>query len=168
MKPYSLKILGKQPLPHKGRQWFMCSLLLTVMTTLVYGFIIPAAPMADFHLPGFGEDGYKKWELRGKEAIYVNEDRIDIIDMQLRTFSDGYTLAVEFEISSPRATLFHQERLIQSGDDLLIEHPKYRIEGEDWMWESKAGRFVIKNNIRVVFGESLPDLLAMREGYPED
>ena len=140
-----------------------CMVLIIMAGTTAQGIIVPAAPMADFCLPGFADDGYKRWELRGREAVYIDENHIDIIDMRLRTFSDGYTLNVELKISSPQATLFHQERRIQSEGDLLIEHPKYRIEGKNWVWESQNNRFIIKENVRVSFDEGLPNLLAMRQ-----
>ena len=67
------------------------------------------APVSEFSLPKFGENGFKAWDLSGKSGRYVSNERIDIEQLRLRLFSGDEAARVEVTIESPQAVVNPQQ-----------------------------------------------------------
>ena len=131
--------------------------VITVGEETGQGFsAVSLTPVQDFILPHFGNDGYKEWELRGEEAIYVDRNQINIVEMELNTYSGDLSLSTDLQIHSPKARLYHRENRVQSMEDIFISNKAYTVEGTNWEWEAKRSRFIIQRNVRVIFKASLP------------
>ncbi len=123
------------------------------------GQMEPDAPVRDFQLPRFGDDGYKIWDLRGRRGIYVNPDRIDVEGMRLRLFHPGDPESLQLQIESPRATIYPRENRAEGDGILLVLGPNFSLSGTDWEWEGETDIIRVGANARVAFNEEITDIL---------
>ena len=122
--------------------------------------LAPDAPVLDFKLPMFGQkNGYKIWELRGREGRYVNEERIDVVGMELRLFSGKADLKVHTTIESPAATMLVSQSQALGKSEIKIIGNQFQIEGEDWKWTGSARTITVDKNVRVSFRQGLAGIL---------
>ena len=130
----------------KGLIW-----LIVFPALPLFGQMVPVAPVEDFRMPMFGENGYKVWDLQGKEGHYVSADEIKVGGMFLQTFKGDEALSVETTIESSEATVFVKEHYAKGDQDILITGTNYIIEGFEWLWNGKNHNVDIGYNVRVTF-----------------
>ncbi len=70
----------------------------------------PSAPVQNFRLPRFGDNGYTQWVLQGGKGIYDSAEQIRIEEMALRVYSGDERMALEMTMDSPEATLLTTEK----------------------------------------------------------
>ncbi len=122
--------------------------------------LAPDAPVLDFKLPMFGEkNGYKIWELRGREGRYVSEERIDVVGMELRLFSGKADIKVHTTIESPAATMLVSKSQALGKSEIKITGNQFQIEGEDWKWVGSSRTITVDKNVRVSFQQRLAGIL---------
>lgn len=109
------------------------------------------APVKDFCLPVFGENGYKVWDLSGHEGHYLSSECLLVKTMQLRTFSGEERLQLEAILESPLAKIHLGESLAESEALIHIQGPGYTGEGQGWTWQGKTHTLFLKSHVRVVF-----------------
>ena len=132
---------------------------LIFMVAVLRGQIVPDAPVIDFKLPMFGENGYKIWELQGEEGRFVNPERIDVAGMTLKVFSGQADLKLETTIESPIASMYIEESRATGESALKITGPNYLVEGADWIWYGTTRTVYVKRAVRVIFDQKLIDIL---------
>ena len=124
---------------------------------------LPEAPIWQFKLPLFGQDGYKRWDLEGREGHFSgNEGRLEVQGMRLRVFTTGASHQLEATLESPQATLFPKSRKAEGNEYLFLTTSQYTVVGHGWRWEEvnhdtlqPIYRVVLKSDVRVVFKDSL-------------
>ena len=134
-------------------------LLTTVMILGLFAQIIPDAPVIDFKLPMFGENGYKIWDLQGDEGRYINAGRIDVINLKLRVYSGDESLALDTTIESPKAIMLVRRNRALSNASIRMLGSNYEIMGSDWICEGSNRTLKVKKNVRVNFQDRLTDIL---------
>ncbi|MBE2215265.1 MAG: hypothetical protein IAE82_15440, partial [Opitutaceae bacterium] len=131
--------------------------------------IIPTAPIVDFRLPVFNEQGYRFWEVRGSEALFdPKEERAEIKSLRLTVYSGDDRGLVENVVESPFAVL-ERKTLTVSGPGLirLIGYERgreFEVRGEDWTYQEtpptatspeKTKSVVIRKNVVVTFAQDI-------------
>lgn len=119
----------------------------------------PNAPVRNFILPRFSEDGNRIWVLRGQQGIYVNPSRIDVQGMQLRVFSRDDPDSLALQIESPQAIIRTRENRASGPGTLLVLAPTFSIAGQNWEWDGNTDTVQVRENVRVAFSENLADIL---------
>ncbi len=135
--------------------------------------ILPTAPIIDFRLPVFNEQGFRIWELRGSEAIYLPEEqRAEIKGLHLRLFSGDDRELVQNEVESPLAIALINDRSV-SGPGMIRmtgaeRGREFEVRGEDWTYQEtldgpdkkqKTKTVVIRKNVVVTFSEDIGSIL---------
>lgn len=115
----------------------------------------PDAPIGNFRLPFFGEDGYKTWELRGLSGEFASARVVKITSLELLTFSGDQRVVLENTIRSPQAWIFLDESRAEGPSSLFVAGPGYTIEGRDWLWDGRQRRIEVRAAARVAFDGSL-------------
>ncbi len=123
------------------------------------GQMIPDAPIENFRLPMFGDDGYRAWDLRGDQAIYVNADQIDVLGMLLRVYTGGAQERVRILIESTEAHVYITKNEAHGDKNITVSGDNYTATGEEWSWLPDEDRIVIRQNVQVVFREELEGFL---------
>lgn len=115
----------------------------------------PDAPVKNFRLPSFGENGYRVWDLEGREGIYVSENEIEISGMRLRTWSGDEDMLRELEITSPSARLYPAENAAAGEDLIHIVGLNYTVFGVGWRWDGEERKVAVDHEVRVTFYQEL-------------
>lgn len=119
----------------------------------------PDAPVQDFVLPLFGDDGYKVWELRGDTGKISEQELFQIKGMKLRIFEGGAEQRLTATIRSPNATVVLDEKIAAGPDQLWVTAPQFSIEGVDWTWDGGKEMLTVRRNVRVIFKSEMADIL---------
>lgn len=134
-------------------------LLLLLFVSTLQAEMVPNAPVLNFKLPMFGDNGYKSWDLQGREGRYISPQQIDVIDMILRVFSGDEKVLVDVTIESPQATILIDQKQAQGDSLIKIIGPNYLVRGKDWIWQGAAETITVKQEVRVTFDSTLSDIL---------
>ncbi|RME70054.1 MAG: hypothetical protein D6781_07180 [Verrucomicrobia bacterium] len=121
--------------------------------------VMPNAPVVNFRFPMFNSEGYKTWELRGAEGRYINENRVELTNVNLRIYSGDETGALQTEISSPKAIIEIDTRIVRGPESVHVVGPGYEMFGEDWRYDDADKTIVVQRNVVVTFDDSVGNIL---------
>lgn len=151
--------------PRRSRPW-SCSARLGAFVALVVSFCAPLpaqisspAPVRNFTLPFFNDEGFHTMLVRGREASLANPQRIGLSDMTLTLFSGDETQKVDTVILSPTATVIPADSRIVGPGQVRLIRDDLELTGEEWSYDQPAKRILIQRGARIVFHAALADLL---------
>ncbi len=166
MKPHtSISVPARPFLQGRPGTWPALVAVLTLLAGAppdrgLHAQMVPDAPIEDFRLPMFDDDqGYRAWDLRGDQALYLSADRIDVIGMRLRVFAGGPEERIRMTIVSPEAHVLADRNEARGEDGILVTGDNYRAEGTTWTWERDNDRVRISGDVRVTFREEFEGFL---------
>jgi hypothetical protein len=113
--------------------------------------MVPDAPIEHFRLPMFGENGFKRWELRGLKGHYYNDQQALVEGLELVVFSGDEAMWEENRIRSPKALIHLKESTAEGDSSLFVTGPGYEIQGRDWTWDGRNRKIVVREAVRVSF-----------------
>ncbi len=113
----------------------------------------PGAPVKNFRLPRFADNGYTQWVLRGGEGIYESEERIRVLEMELRVYSADERMTKEMSMESPEALLLVKRNRAVSDSDLRIRGAAFDLSGRVWRWDGDTKVIEIDEAVEVRFRE---------------
>ena len=113
------------------------------------------APLQDFTIPGFGEDGFPAWVLKGKELQYLNEKSAVVKNMNLQLLAGNGNRQVETDFFSPAAMFYMKESRAKGKEVLKIHGKHFQITGREWQWDGKTRTIRIHKKVKVTFDETL-------------
>ena len=119
----------------------------------------PHAPVREFKLPRFAENGYTEWVLQGSSGHYVSPELIHISDMALRIYSADERMLRELALESAFAALHLQENTAQSTSPIRIEGSHFKVGGTGWNWDGTAGAIEVLSDVTVDFQQSITPAL---------
>jgi hypothetical protein len=124
--------------------------------------IIANAPVKNFRLPSFNDQGHRITMLRGGEARYISNTQIDIVELNFAQFAgDGSTETTNLLLASS-ATVFIQEKnrvLLTGQQSVRLIGDNLEATGENWTYDHKGQRLTMSKNVRVVFRTELKGIL---------
>ena len=121
--------------------------------------ILLDAPVYDFRMPMFGDNGYVIWDLKGSQCSYWGGERIEVKNLTLRLFSGDSTRSVTVAVSSPDASIFPDQRRAASGSSLHVVGGNFEIVGKKWDWMGDDQTLWIRENVRMTISERITDIL---------
>lgn len=124
-------------------------------TIVLFGQMVPDAPIQHFRLPMFGENGYKSWELRGLKGSYISDSEALVEGVELVVFSGDEAVREDTSIRSPKATIYLKEARAESDSSLFVLGPGYEIQGRNWTWEGSQQKITVRESVRVAFNGSI-------------
>lgn len=138
--------------------WFrliVAAVFLGGTTELLDAQMRPDAPLRNFKLPVFGDNGYKVWELRGVEGRYISDAKSEILGLDLEIFSGDEAMISESRIKSPQAMIFLDERRAEGDSSLFFDGRNFVLRGEKWSWDGKIEHLVVRGRPKVTFYDSI-------------
>lgn len=115
---------------------------------------MPSEPVHAFKIPYFDANGQKVWDLNGDQGKYVDEDRIEVTGMQIRTFS-GDAVVSSLVIKSPLADIFISKKEATGNDTIMVFGEHYMAFGKQWAWFGNENKVTIHKDVEVIFDGSL-------------
>ena len=135
------------------------AIMVTLLASWAYGQIQSGAPLRDFRLPKFGDDGQLDWDFSGKSGIYVSEEQVDVEKVKLRVFSDDVPPRQVFEMQSRVASIFPEAGKARGAGSVYGLSEDFVIAGEAWEWDARKETLIIEKEVRVIFKQPLNNLL---------
>ncbi|MBL4576102.1 MAG: LPS export ABC transporter periplasmic protein LptC [Opitutaceae bacterium] len=121
--------------------------------------MIPNAPIENFRLPMFNEEGFKAWEIQGDKGLMVDDTNIELVRIRLQVFSGTAAKILETQITSPSAIMVINDNRVFGTESIRIENKNYLITGKKWQWTSDPKAIVIEEKVLVTFFQNIGDLL---------
>ncbi len=128
------------------------------LATLVFGQALNA-PVENFKLPLFNEQGFRAWYLRGEQGIYTAEKEVRILGMELQQYSGNEADQVIALMTSPEANMRLNPLVASGPGSINIESELFKAEGEDWIWQGSEKRLIINKNVKVVINAEIGDII---------
>ena len=125
---------------------------------VLFAQMVPDAPIQNFRLPMFGDNGYKHWELRGLKGHYYSEELALVEGLEVVVYSGDEAMWEENRIRSPKALIRLKESTAEGESSLFMTGPGYEIQGRNWTWDGKQRKIVVREAVRVSF-EGTVDIL---------
>jgi lipopolysaccharide export system protein LptA len=133
------------------------STLCLVLVVSLHAQMTPTAPVKDFRLPRFGDNGYTQWVLQGGQGIYDSAEQIRIKEMALRVYSGDERMALELTLDSPEAKLLLKENRADSESSIVIVGANFKISGVGWSWDGLTKEVEVKYDVLVEFTQGLAE-----------
>ncbi|MGC6456414.1 MAG: LptA/OstA family protein [Coraliomargaritaceae bacterium] len=131
----------------------------------------PKAPIQNFRIPRFADNGYTQWVLRGERGLYRDAERVAVDGMELRIYSADERKLVELSMESALAEILIEENWAYSEAPIEITGGNFTLDGVGWNWQGDEKSIEVQSQAKVVFAEgsgaSLGPL-AMIEGNTPD
>ena len=134
---------------------FLIVFLLCCVVASLYSQMLPNAPIKNFRLPRFGENGYTQWMLQGGQGIYDSDEQVRVKEMALRIYSGDDRMALELSMNSPKGTLRLQENRAYSEGSIEIVGANFKISGTGWEWSGETKEVVVKQDTVVKFTQGI-------------
>lgn len=135
-------------------RFFTISLLIC-LTASLFGQMTPNAPIKNFRLPRFGDNGYTQWVLQGGQGIYDSDEQVRVKEMAMRIYSGDERMALELSMDSPEGTLRLQENRAYSEGGIEIAGANFKISGIGWEWSGETKEIVVKQDTVVKFTQGI-------------
>ena len=121
----------------------------------------PAPVVAkNWSLPLFTKEGYRTMTLRGTEARTISADRIDIVDLNVTTFTGEADAKVEsILLCRELASFFPGEKLVRGTSHVRLVRDDIEVTGEEWTYDHNAKKVSLARHARITFKAALPDIL---------
>ncbi|MGZ0655568.1 LptA/OstA family protein [Coraliomargarita sp. W4R72] len=134
---------------------FLSIYLLVCLAVPLLGQMTPNAPIKNFRLPRFGDNGYTQWVLQGAQGIYDSDEQVRVKGMAMRVYTGDERMAVELSMDSPEATLRLHENRAQSDSAIEIVGANFKISGIGWEWSGETKEIVVKQDTIVTFTQGI-------------
>ena len=115
----------------------------------------PNAPIKNFRLPRFGDNGYTQWMLQGEQGIYDRDEQVSVKQMAMRIYSGDERMALELSMDSPQGTLLLQENRGYSESPIAIVGANFKISGIGWKWSGDTKEIIVKQDAVVKFTQGI-------------
>mgnify|MGYP002044861784 FL=1 len=115
----------------------------------------PNAPIKNFRLPRFGDNGYTQWMLQGDQGIYDRDEQVSVKQMAMRIYSGDERMALELSMDSPQGTLLLQENRGYSESPITIVGANFKISGIGWKWSGDTKEIIVKQDAVVKFTQGI-------------
>lgn len=117
------------------------------------------APIKNFSLPSFNENGFRTMLIRGREAVMLNANEAKLDDMVLTLFSGDADARVETVFVSPSAHVLVEQRVIFGEESVRVVNDDFELLGTDWRYDDPKRIILISKQARVVFRTELKDII---------
>jgi lipopolysaccharide export system protein LptA len=121
----------------------------------------PSAPIQNFRLPRFADNGYTQWVLQGGKGIYDSAEQVRIEAMALRVYSGDERMALEMTLDSPQATVRIQENRAISDGPIEIVGANFKVSGVGWVWDGLTKTIEVNFDVVVEFTQGMGESLSV-------
>ena len=134
---------------------FLTVSLFCFVTASLYSQMTPTAPIKNFRLPRFGDNGYTQWMLLGEQGLYDRDEQVSVQQMAMRIYSGDQRMALELSMDSPEGTLRLQENRGYSESPIEIAGANFKISGIGWEWSGDTKEIIVKQDAVVKFTQGI-------------
>lgn len=145
-------------LPNPLFRWAFPAFLLFLAALPLAASLKPDTSVRSYTLRKFDEEGVRVWNLSGKQALFVSDNIIRLIDIQLGIES-GREGTGPTVLRSSGARIHVDDSFAEGEGFLFVEGNGYTLQGDDWSWDGRENRVRIRTRPRVTFDEAIEQIL---------
>ena len=134
---------------------FLTGILILCVTAPLYSQMTPIAPIKNFRLPRFGDNGYTQWMLQGEQGIFERDEQVSVKEMAMRIYSGDERMALELSMDSPEGILSLQENRGNSESPITIVGANFKISGIGWEWSGDTKEIIVKQETAAEFTQGI-------------
>lgn len=134
---------------------FLTVPLIFCVTASLYSQMTPIAPIKNFRLPRFGDNGYTQWMLQGEQGIFERDEQVSVKQMAMRIYSGDERMALELSMDSPEGILSLQENRGNSESPITIVGANFKISGIGWEWSGDTKEIIVKQETVAKFTQGI-------------
>lgn len=119
------------------------------------------APIKNFRLPVFTEEGFRQTMIRAAEARLPSPGRIEGTEVEVTLFNGKAGEQIDAMLAAPSATLFPEQQLATGAESVRLERIDLTVTGSDWSYQhgEQTQKIIIRRDAHVVIRLPLGDLL---------
>lgn len=117
------------------------------------------APVKNFRLPTFTNEGFRRTMLRAEEARLPDPTRIELVEMELTLFNGRLDEAIDAMLAAPSATFLPEKLLASGAETVRLERLDLTVTGADWSYDHPARRIVINRDAHIILRAPIGDIL---------
>lgn len=121
--------------------------------------VAASAPIKNFRLPTFNEEGFRHVMLRAAEARVQSPEHIDVTEMELTLFTGLEDEQIESMLAAASASFFPAKLLATGTESVRLERSDLTITGSDWSYDHNDKKVVINRDAHVIFRSAIGDIL---------
>jgi hypothetical protein len=148
--------LASDPKPKSGKP---AAATTATTTTAAAQDIRASAPIRDFKLPLFTDEGLRQSLMIAREGRVLSPDHIIIFDMQLTLFTEDAANKPETTIRSSRAEALIKDQTVKGEHDVKIVRTDFQASGSDWSYNHKEQHILINRDAHLVFQAEITNIL---------
>lgn|SRR5690606_23666389 len=118
-----------------------------------------SAPIKNFRLPTFTDDGWRDMMLRAAEARVLSAERIEVSDMKLVLYTHDAINQPETTVTSPLAVALPAAQRVEGADTVHVLRNDLELTGRDWSYDHVAKKITIGQDAHVILQTEIKDLL---------
>lgn len=119
--------------------------------------IEPDTRVESFTLRKFSDQGVRLWDLSGEEALFLDNQLIRVIELELDLASTGEGEGTR--LRSPEARIYVEDNSASGNGLIFVEGDGYTLRGEDWEWNGEKDTIVVRRRAHVRFDEAIDRIL---------
>jgi hypothetical protein len=119
----------------------------------------PGAPAKNVELKLFTREGPISLIFRGSEVTEPEDGRLNVIDLNITSFSGKADRRIDGILLSPKANFYRKEERAAGDESVRFIRDEMEVTGAQWTYEHALNKVTIHKNARVVFHAELPNLL---------
>lgn len=118
-----------------------------------------AAPVRNFRLPSFTDEGFRASLLRAAEARILSPERIEVSDVHLVLYSGDIYDRIETTLTSPLAIALVNETTLSGPDTVHLQRAEIEVRGADWSYDHALQKITINRDAHVLLRAQIGDLI---------
>lgn len=123
------------------------------------GRVTTAAPVKDYSIVFFSEEGYQRIRVQGDTAEVQDPTRVRLGGMKLTEYTGDAERTVESVLTAPIAIVEPETEIVSGPAAVKLVRNDLELSGEDWTYEKEANRVHIRRNAKLIFFAGFTDLL---------
>ncbi|MEO0055280.1 MAG: hypothetical protein RLZZ50_1227 [Verrucomicrobiota bacterium] len=121
--------------------------------------VTATAPVKNFRLPTFTDEGWRRLMVVAAEARLPDPARIDLVEMELTLFTGRADEQIDAMLAAPVATFLPEKQFASGAESVRLERTDISVTGVDWSYDHAARKIVIRREAHVTFHAALGDIL---------
>ena len=117
------------------------------------------APAKNVEMKIFTREGPISLIFWGSEVTEPVNGRLDVVELNIKSFSGKADLRVDGILLSPKASFFRREKRAVGDDAVRFIRDEMEVTGEQWTYDQPLNKVTIQKKVRVVFHAALPNFL---------
>lgn len=135
----------------RNKQW-VYTFLTVIFFTKLYGldFTNTNDPLLNFHITCFEKAGYPTFQLRGKEASYVQENLMKVKNLSIQAFSKAKA-QTQYVLESDEAVIEFEKKQAHGNSLLEVSSHDFQLTGKNWKWNGLTKSIEINKEVKIIF-----------------